>query len=180
LLRWWVEQNAMNRHIWAGNAPYRVTGRGQSWPVREIVDQIELTRAEPGATGNVHFSMASFLYNRGGIADTLTAEAYTRDALVPATTWLDAEPPPVPEARIEPHWLLWATLALEPAPGEPPFLWAIRVRFGEDWQSEILPASQRRYLLPRRHLFRLPDEVVVSAVDRSGNESGLNRMEVRR
>ncbi|MGH7460409.1 MAG: glycoside hydrolase family 10 protein, partial [Longimicrobiales bacterium] len=77
LLRWWVEQNEKGRHIWAGNAPYRVLADAQNWPVREIVDQIRLTRQEPGASGNVHFNMSAFLRNRGGLVDTLSAESYT-------------------------------------------------------------------------------------------------------
>ncbi|MGH7468510.1 MAG: glycoside hydrolase family 10 protein [Longimicrobiales bacterium] len=180
LLRWWVGQNEMHRHVWAGNAPYRVASGAQSWPAREIIEQIELTRAEPGATGNIHFSMAAFLNNRGGLADTLTLASYAQTAVVPRSVWLDAEPPPEPIARIEPHWLLWATLAMEPAPGEPPFLWAIRVRFGDEWLSEVMPALQRRYLVPRRNIFRLPDEIAISAIDRNGNESDLVRLDVKR
>ena len=33
------------------------TGAGKGWPAREIVDQIEITRASAGAGGDVHFSM---------------------------------------------------------------------------------------------------------------------------
>ncbi len=180
LLRWWVEQNEKGRHIWPGNAPYRVLADSQNWPVREIVDQIELTRAEPGATGNVHFSMVAFLRNLGGLTATLSVASYPRDALVPATTWLDHDPPPPPLARVEPHALLGATLVLEPAEGEAAFLWAVRVRVGDVWFAEVIPAQQRRYWVLRQNPARLPAEVAVSAIDRSGNESRIVRVDVNR
>ena len=176
LLRWWVEQNRKDRHIIAGNAPYRVLNQNQAqnWPVRELVHQIDLTRAEPGASGNVHFSMISLMRNRGGLADTLAATSYSFDALMPRSPWLDNEAPAAPAIRIEPHTLLRATLALEPASGETPFLYVVRLRFGEKWYAETIPGHQKQYLLLRGDPAVLPDEVVVSAVDRHGNESAFS------
>jgi uncharacterized lipoprotein YddW (UPF0748 family) len=178
LLQWWVEQNAKDRHIWAGNAPYRVLADAQNWPVGEIIEQIRLTRAQPGATGNVHFSMATFMRNRGGIVDSLIARSYIGDALVPVTSWLDREPPPAPTIRTEPHELVGNLLVLQPAEGEAPFLWAIRLRIGDQWFAEVVPATTTRYPLPRGKPSVMPVEVAVSAVDRSGNESALVRLEL--
>jgi uncharacterized lipoprotein YddW (UPF0748 family) len=176
LLRWWVEQNDKGRHIWAGNAPYRVLSDAQNWPVREIVDQIRLTRQEPGASGNVHFSMAAFLRNRGGLADTLSVQSYAQAALPPASHWLDAVPPNAPVARFLPHWLLGATLTFEPGPGEPVFLWAIRMRVGNEWFFDVVPAAQKYFLPLQGDPARVADEIVISAVDRSGNESPVVRI----
>ena len=163
-----------------GNAPYRVLADAQNWPVREIIDQIRLTRQEPGASGNVHFNMSAFLRNRGGLVDSLTAVAYTMPAVVPASDWLDDQPPAAPLARADAHPLLGATLTLEPAPGEPTFLWAIRMRLGEQWFTDVVPAQQRQFLLLRGEPARVPDEIVVSAIDRTGKESSTVRLEVIR
>jgi uncharacterized lipoprotein YddW (UPF0748 family) len=180
LLHWWVEQNHKDRHIWAGNAAYRVLNNTQNYPVSEIVEQIRLTRAEPGATGNVHFNMSAFLRNRGGLVDSLIAQSYTGDALVPASGWLDGQAPPEPVVRVETHPLLGPMVTLEPGAGEPAFLWAIRLRFGDKWFAEVVSASQRNYVLLRGRPPALPEEVVVSAVDRSGNESVLVRLPLPR
>src|SRR5581483_8929970 len=97
LLDWWIAQNAQGRHLWPGNAVYRIdNGAGSTFPVGEIINQIEATRERPGSTGNVHFSMAHFLNNRGGISDALKAGAYAQPALVPASPWLYGAPPGAP------------------------------------------------------------------------------------
>src|SRR5439155_3145956 len=66
LLKWWVEQNAKNRNIWPGNYTSRVSEGANPWPADEVVNQILATREQPGATGNVHFSMAVLMSNAGG------------------------------------------------------------------------------------------------------------------
>jgi uncharacterized lipoprotein YddW (UPF0748 family) len=178
LLRWWVDQNQKDRHIWAGNAPYRVLNNVQNWPVAEIVKQIRLTRSQPGATGNVHFSMAALLRNRGGLADSLLAQSYAGSALVPASTWLDNTPPAAPTARFESHALLGPLLTIECATGEAPFLWAIRLRIGDEWFAEVVPATQKHYVLRRGKAAVVPVEVAITAVDRNGNESPVLRIAV--
>ena len=48
-----------------------MTGKDKGWPATEIADQVEATRKQKGATGNVHFSMKPLMTNRGGVADAL-------------------------------------------------------------------------------------------------------------
>jgi uncharacterized lipoprotein YddW (UPF0748 family) len=175
LLDWWIEQNQKGRHVVAGNAVYRVLADAQNWAPREIVEQIRLTRAQPGAAGNVHFSMATFLRNRGGLTDTLALEAYNYDAIAPAAPWLDAIPPTAPIVRVEPHALLGYTLAIEPLGNEAASIWIVRLRFGDTWYTVVVPGAQLRYWPLRGNPLRLADEVVVSGVDRSGNESAFSR-----
>ena len=52
---------------------------------------------QPGATGNVHFSMKALMRNYDGIADKLKAGPYAEPALVPESRWLGDETPPAPE-----------------------------------------------------------------------------------
>ncbi|HSL71705.1 MAG TPA: family 10 glycosylhydrolase, partial [Longimicrobiales bacterium] len=175
LLRWWVEQNEHDRHVWPGNAPFRVGGE-RGWPATEIVDQIRLTRAENGATGNLLFSMQSLLRNRAGIAETLARDAYSFDALVPPSPWLDSSPPEPPRITRESAAAGDPVLRLDSAPGDDTFVYAVRLRFGSEWFAEVLPGGSQRYSLQTNENGRLPDEIAVSAVDRAGLESQLVRL----
>ena len=44
-------------------------GRGANWPASELLEQVRLTRADSGASGNVHFSMTVFMQNRDSLCD---------------------------------------------------------------------------------------------------------------
>ena len=55
---------------------------------QEIVDQVLLTRKQPGASGNIHFGFKMLLRNGGGMADALRKDVYSELALVPASPWL--------------------------------------------------------------------------------------------
>ena len=68
-------------------------------PAQEMLDQIALTRAQNGATGNVYFSMRSLMFGRDGLPEKMVAGPYATRALVPASTWLDSVPPAAPIVR---------------------------------------------------------------------------------
>jgi uncharacterized lipoprotein YddW (UPF0748 family) len=57
LMQWWVDENKKDRHIWIGNAAFRVRSGRQGWGSQELVHQISLTRANDGATGNIHWTL---------------------------------------------------------------------------------------------------------------------------
>jgi uncharacterized lipoprotein YddW (UPF0748 family) len=203
LLRWWVEQNVHNRHIWPGNYTSRVgerppaefkptttqaalppeelekerqkfeaDRRARTWDAQEIVDQIEVTREIEGATGNVHFSMKAFLNNWQGLNDALRAGPYAEPALVPATPWLDDRPPNAPEVRITRdrrsgrQRVTWRA-----GRGERPWQYAVWARHGDTWRFSVHPAASTGMDLVADETGATPVSVVVSAVDRSGNES---------
>ena len=172
LLQWWVEQNAKGRHIWPGNYLDKVTGTPTGWPAQEMLDQIAATRAQPGATGNVYFSMRSFMFGRDNLPEKLVAGPYASQALVPASTWIDSVPPLQPIVRAASDATTGATnVSLQPQGAEATWLWAIRMRVGTDWSTAIVPGVQRFYTIPRPAGSFTPDELAVSAVDRNGNES---------
>src|SRR5262249_20837957 len=158
LLEWWVNENGKGRHVWPGNIPSRVAGTDKGWPAEEIADQVKATRAQKGATGNVHFSMKPLLHNTGGVADALRA-VYTEAALVPASPWLGDKPPAAPR----PGWQEQAgqpTLRIKPA-GEGIRLYVVRSQAGGKWTVRIQPAAQEAAVT----FAARPDEVWVSAVD---------------
>src|SRR4051812_406034 len=171
LLRWWVEQNAKGRHIWAGNYLDKVTGTSTGWPAQELLDQIAATRAQPGATGNVYFSMRSFMFGRDNLPQKLVAGPYAEKALIPASPWIDSTPPAAPLVRVgrDPSSAS-TTVSIQPQGAEAAWLWTVRTRVGSNWTTDIIPGFQRFLMIPRP-VIGGPDEVAISAVDRNGNES---------
>ncbi|HUF51325.1 MAG TPA: family 10 glycosylhydrolase, partial [Longimicrobiales bacterium] len=165
LLQWWSEQNPFGRHIWAGNIPNSVTGGTRGWPATEIVEQVQLTRASGGATGNVHFSATSLVRDAGGVFSSLRTGAYAVPALVPASPWLSDGLAPAPAITAAPDSALHATLLTLRASGEPPSSWIVRSRHGTEWRTLLLPGS-----LSEVYVDGAPELVVVSPVDRAGVE----------
>jgi uncharacterized lipoprotein YddW (UPF0748 family) len=175
LLAWWHEQNLKQRHLWPGNFTSRIRRRPGTpesrdvWSADEILRQIELTRAQPGATGNVHFSMKALMRNNDGIADKLKAGPYAQPALVPESAWLGDETPPAPEvvARRSDDSLI---VEMRLPNGNNPWQWVVRTQTQDDaWSTAIVPGHENR------HAIELPagkaaHEVAVSAVTRLSRE----------
>jgi uncharacterized lipoprotein YddW (UPF0748 family) len=184
-LRWWAEQNVKGRHLWPGNYTSKVGEGGTSgWHAAELLEQIRLTRADPGASGNVHFSMKAFLNDQEGIATLLATTTYAEPALVPASPWLDRVAPAKPIASAHPDSARGGlTLALSLAPGgkeSRPWLWTVRARFGDEWRTEIVPGDVRRHPVAPLGVQAMPEEIVVTAVDRVGNMSAARVIHVAR
>jgi uncharacterized lipoprotein YddW (UPF0748 family) len=98
LLDHWAAINARGRHLWPGLYTSRV---GNPWPADEIVAQLAHLRVRPAlAGGHIHFSMVALMDDRGGLASRLRA-APAVPALVPASPWRPAPPPPVPLLRLQ-------------------------------------------------------------------------------
>ncbi len=168
LLDWWASENIKRRNLWPGNFTSLAGGRGSTaFPVSELVEQIRLTRQQEGATGNVHFSMASFLRNQAGMNDVLMTGPYAEQALVPASPWLRAAAPPVPAPladRVGTNWHLQLA-----TPGQtPPWQWIVRLRTDTAWITMVLPGTTNRWPIPRDIS---ATAVSVSSVNRVGSES---------
>ena len=168
LLDYWVAQNRKGRHIWPGLYTSRVGAPTKDFPPEEIIQQISATHARPGATGHVHFSMATLMANRKGISDQLKAGHYAGPALVPATPWLSSEKPgaPVVSAKREA-----GAVTLKLAPGKANAQYAIWTRYGSEWRFAVAPASDARWSLQDDPKLGAATAVFVNAVDRLGNES---------
>jgi uncharacterized lipoprotein YddW (UPF0748 family) len=164
LLAWWNEQNDHHRHLWPGLYTSRVTGAAKGWPANEIADQIMLTRKQPGATGDIHFSMKALVHNAGGVADALK-EVYAKAALVPATTWAKVETPVKPTVRWQKDEL---TLRIR-SPQNGVRRYVVWVRHSGYWRMRVHPAVDREETVV--HLESRPERVFVSAISRVGVES---------
>ncbi|MDQ6718145.1 MAG: family 10 glycosylhydrolase [Gemmatimonadota bacterium] len=170
LLHWWAQQNPMHRNMWVGNYPGRVTGKPSGWPAQEIIDQIAMTRAEPGVTGNVHFSMETFTRSADGLSEKLLAGPYNLKALIPPSPWLDDKPPAQPEIKIARDSNGAVSVRLIPRGSERTWLWLVQTWQGTQWQYDILPGDSTSYSIPAV-AGATPDLIAVSSIDRLGNES---------
>jgi uncharacterized lipoprotein YddW (UPF0748 family) len=171
LLRWWVGQNAKGRHIWPGNYTSRVAdGSKTPWPAAEIVRQIDITRHEPGAEGNLHFSMKALMDPSTGVAEALSAAPYAESALVPASPWLVRERLGKPKvlrdtaaSGAEP------TITWRPTGHGSPWLWVVQTRRGATWRTTILPAAQTSLSVADDADSEGDATVAITPVDRCGN-----------
>lgn len=160
LLDWWVAQNAHARHIWPGNYTSRVILDGNAhWDPPEIVRQIRHTRATPGATGNVHFSMRALMPAVHGMGRAV-ADQYARPALIPASPWLGGAQPEAPHAA-----LTSTHIAIFPQGDTLPRWWAVHWFDGRRWTFEVVPAWQQRLDVPSG---LKPKYLAVRAVSRTG------------
>lgn len=168
LLDWWADQNRQRRHLWPGNFTSRAgaTGAG-SFTVSELLEQVQVTRVHPGATGNVHFSMRSFTRNQAGMNDTLVEGPYLQPAIVPVSPWMSAPPPPTPRVALGRNEHGVRTLELSTAEGTPPWLWVVRMRTEGGWQVHVVPGQRRSWSPP---FGDEPLDLVVSTVNRIGEE----------
>jgi hypothetical protein len=194
VLNWWAEQNANRRALYAG----QIIGR---FTPDEVIGQIYVSRAHPGAHGQVFFSMRSLMPNsarpimgadtlpqarldslnamralaqasRDSMTTRMAREAYARPALIPAMPWLDDRAPNAPRATLQQQGNR-VSVTISPAGGEPANLWVVQSKWPDGrWRTEIVPAAQTQWWIAApSENAGAPTEVWVSAVDRVGNQS---------
>jgi uncharacterized lipoprotein YddW (UPF0748 family) len=167
LLDYWLGQNKRGRHIWPGLYTSRIDDSAKSFTAEEIVQQVGIMRSRPNVNGHIHFSIAALMQNRKGVSDQLKAVSYQGPALVPASPWLGSEAPPPPTVALKRHASGLAVALGNVQRATQVAIWA---RYGEEWRFNVVPAGRSEVVLtddqgvPAR-------SVVVSAVDRLGNES---------
>ncbi|MFN8571449.1 MAG: family 10 glycosylhydrolase [Gemmatimonadaceae bacterium] len=187
LLAWWRGENRQGRHIWPGNYTSRVMSSGSgAWAPDEILAQVRLTRESATSSGNIHFSMTAFVRDTGRIGERLASDLYARPALVPASPWLGPTGPEIPQVTVTsvdgaPRLAVSAangmtsggTSATSPRPSAAETIrwWTVRVLVDGEWRAAVVDARQHVVLLPSSAMGGPPARVVVTAVDRVGNES---------
>jgi len=176
LLEWWAGQNQRGRHLWPGNGTYKVTDAGSArWPATEVVQQITLTRDQPGAGGNVHYNMTALMRSVDALADQLATGPYAGPALVPASPWLATKPPSTPIVSVTRNSrnlnLRISVPADRTASSSTPRWWLVRARYGDGWRAQVVDARAQSVTVSPGAERELPDFIVVNAVDRAGVES---------
>lgn len=168
LIGWWRQQNTQQRHLWPGLASYRVSdGTASAFSPSEIGSQVTIARQEAhqpgGATGVILYNASSVRTDRSAFMTTLANGLFSTGALPPATTWLDASPPPAPSLTVvESQGDLQVVVT-----GSDAQWWLVRWRTRGSWSQRLQPASQRTFVADASGV----DAVVVNAIDRVGNAS---------
>lgn len=175
LLKWWTEQNPKGRHLWPGLNDAKVGGGLTGWPASEIVNQIRLTRRQPGASGHIHWSVKSLMPQGTGLSQLLASGVYAEPALVPASPWLDRSVPARPGVSVSGTGTKVRVRWKAGSGGNPVWRWVLQIKSGGGWRTTIVPASEQSATLtgPR------PEAIAVTAVGRTGNASRAAVLERR-
>jgi uncharacterized lipoprotein YddW (UPF0748 family) len=171
LLHWWTSENTKHRNIWPGNYTSRVAdGSATSWDAAEIIKQINVTRHEPGAGGNLHFSMKALMQPRTGLADALSRTAYAEPALVPASPWLRRERIGKPKISLKRDTQDSAVyIDWKPTGKGKAWLWLVQIKRRSSWQNIVQPAEQASHKLEDWVAGQHSTTIAITPVDRCGN-----------
>ncbi|PAP78862.1 hypothetical protein BSZ37_18745 [Rubrivirga marina] len=175
LLDWWGEQNVRGRHLWPGLYDSRVLPDVGGYRPQEIVNQVELVRRDPEATGTIHFSMKALLDRYSSLGGQLAAGPYAEPALVPASPWLDATAPAAPRLSLTRRGDA-ADVIMLPGDGETVRQWVVRARRGGRWSWELVPTGAGTYVIPGDR--GRVEAVAVSAVGLTGAEGPARVVEL--
>jgi uncharacterized lipoprotein YddW (UPF0748 family) len=171
LLRWWVEQDSLNRHLWPGNYTSKVDENSPAgWRRDEVLAQVRATRGQKGATGNVHFSMKVLLDDRDSVATALERLLYAEPALVPASPWMTNAPIGTPAVGVI-QGKDDEVVVLTPDGKDVVRWWLVQLRIGGRWEARLFDGAMRRCSLGSllRNPFVAPELLAVTAIDRVGN-----------
>jgi uncharacterized lipoprotein YddW (UPF0748 family) len=168
LLQWWASQNTRHRTLLAG---MKVNGwKNVPDDAREEAREIELTRRQTDASGEILWHAKPLLRNTDDVADILQNQVYAEPALVPASPWLNADAPgkPLLQAGFEGGELklTWKSS------GGAVWQWVLQKKTGGHWTTEILAGAKTGETIKPGPATALPEAVALFAVNRFGNASG--------
>lgn len=167
LLRWWADENTMNRHLWPG---MNISLGGDDKNVNEIVNQIMIARAMlPNSPGAAHWSIAG-LVKHEKLLKGIAEGPYKKEALVPASSWLDDKAPVSPDVRTELKQGQWK-ISWSHIEAKDVFKWVVYYKYGNTWKSVILNRNDRFLVKAAAEAGNKLSKIAVTAVDRTGNES---------
>ena len=172
LLRWWSDQNYENRHLWPGiNAGLGGDEKNED----EVINQIMITRGMMPESPGVTFWSIAPLVNYPNLGKAVSEGPYKRDALVPASPWLDNQAPQapiaVPEVGDESVKITWV-----PEDADDAFRYVVYYRYGSNWNYQVVNRKDNQLEIPK-HIEPVANRkvavnaIAVTTVDRTGNES---------
>jgi uncharacterized lipoprotein YddW (UPF0748 family) len=180
LLGWWSGENLKKRHLWPGISVGRDTSAKN---INEILSQIMIDRGMIAESkGIVHWSISSLTQNPN-MVKAIADGPYKKQAIVPASSWLDNKPPAGPVVTTVQEGdklkISWAH-----PDGDDVFHWIVYYQYGDEWRYLILDhraRSQDIYLASvGTYASAALKRIAVTAVDRTGNESKFKAIEVKR
>lgn len=180
LLGWWKSENTLNRHLWPGISLYHGGGPEN---VDETINQIMITRGMlPESMGTVHWSISP-LITYPNLAQGILNGPYKKQALVPASPWLNSKLPDAPKVhtKIEGQKVV---VSWDPIGSEEVFKWVVFYKYGQNWEYKIL---DRTYKTTELQLHRTTNEnqlalsaIGITAIGRTGNQSSFNEIELNK
>jgi uncharacterized lipoprotein YddW (UPF0748 family) len=175
LLGWWSGENTFNRHLWPGISISRDTAVAS---VNETLGQIMITRGMlPQSSGVVHWNIGSVMRNPN-LTRALIEGPYKPDALVPASTWLDNIAPASPAVQIVgSNGIL--TASWTHADAKDVFRYVVYKQYGNNWSYSILDRNDHSITLNTSDGRNKLNKIIVTAVDRVGNESEKREMTIQ-
>jgi hypothetical protein len=161
----------MNRHLWPGISVGRDTADKS---IDETINEIMIDRGmQPESKGVIHWSISSVTKNPR-LSDTLIKSIYKKQALVPASPWLDNKAPASPSVTTILQNDLWKISWTHPDEKDV-FHWVIYYQYGNTWTYQVCNHLVRSLQLEQTKgtgvLQQNLRSVIVTAVDRTGNES---------
>lgn len=167
LLGWWESENNHHRHLWPGISVGRDTSAKN---VNEILSQLMISRGMlPNSKGVLHWSISSLTKNPN-MAKAILNGPYNKDALAPASPWLDKTQPASPTIDTNTQGEI-ITVNWNHAQPSGVFRWVVYFRYGKNWNYKIVTGDVRSLQLQQKNAEGTLQAVGVTAVNRSGNES---------
>lgn len=178
LLGWWEGENTLKRHLWPG---LRIDYGGDDANTDEIVNQIMLTRGMVAESkGTAHWSISPLLkYPK--LSKALVDGPYKKQALVPASPWLDKRLPEAPlvSTKIEGNKVVisWGHSKIEEV-----YNWVVFYKYENTWDYKILDRTKNGIELALNLEVNEKNNVLtfigVTAVDKTGNQSTFNEIKI--
>lgn len=180
LLGWWQGENKMQRHLWSGLSVGTDTSAKN---VNEIMSQVMVSRGMlPQSMGEVHWSISQ-LTRSPQMTKGLINGPYKKNALVPASPWLDNKIPTKPTFKI--NQLTDSTLKVEWSHKDESniFRWVVYQQYGNKYSYTILNKNDRTLILPYKEQqgksIQPLKRIAVTGISRTGNESETVWVEVK-
>jgi hypothetical protein len=153
------------------------TAVSPNWPANEIPEQVRLVRKESGDNGFIFYNASSLLGDTSRAQElrrNLLASFDNQPALIPASPWLGGTLPAKPNLMIadSPNGV---RVNWNPASTNSVHWWIVQTKSSGNWKTEVFPRQTSA-----ESLIVKPEAVAVTAVDRLGNVSAPQVLEVKR
>ncbi len=176
LLGWWSSENTMKRHLWPGIS---ISRDSSNISINETLHKIMIDRGmQPQSMGVIHWSISSVIKN-SRLADTLIKSVYKKQALVPASSWLSNKLPQSPETTIQNNGQQ-TTISWIQSNENDIAQYVVYYRYGKKWDYQILNRVLKSATIGNILAGEKLCEVIVTAVDRNGNESKMKILSLNR
>ncbi len=168
LLKWWQDENTMNRHLWPGLNTVEVKAANRS---TEIVNQIKITAdvLKKNSVGAIHYSVAG-LTNNSEMIPALKNGPYKEKALIPHSPWMKADKLPKPTMKVQNDvqdiLVSWNVDDVSNV-----FQWVVYTKYDNDWSYEIVNQNTYTSKVLKNKSGKSLNTIAIKAIDRLGNES---------